>query len=195
MIETVDAAGNPFRASRVLAFRYRFLESGWDALLMRLEAQSMRGAIVGPEGSGKTTLLEDLGERLRRSGRRVVFGGVEPGAVALLDGADELPAREWRRSLRRTREAAGLVVTAHRAGLLPTLLETRTTPEILDAAVLAASGRDCEGFGVSAEALWARHRGNVRTALRELYDLCAGRKTRGSGLEFSVFGQIRKIQT
>jgi hypothetical protein len=175
MTAAVGAAANPFRASRVLAFRYRFLESDWDGLLARLEAMGMRGAIVGPEGSGKTTLLEDLGERLRASGRRVVFGRVEPGAVTFLDGICELAPRERRRLLRLAREADGCVVTAHREGRLPTLLRTRTTPEILDAAVLSASGRSCESFGVWPEELWARHGGNVRTALRELYDVCAGR--------------------
>ena len=158
------AAANPFRASRILEFRYRFLESGWEELLRRLEAQGMRGAIVGPEGSGKTTLLEDLDERLRRSGRRVL----------LVDGADELSRREWREFLRRADEAGGCVVTAHREGFLPTLIRTRTTPAILEDAVRAASGRSCGSFGVSADELWARHAGNVRTALRELYDVCAG---------------------
>ena len=171
----VDAAANPFRASRILEFRYRFVDSGWDPLLSKLEALGMRGTIVGPEGSGKTTLLEDLGERLRRSSRRVIFGGVEAGAVTLLDGAERLTRRQWRRFLREAREAAGLVVTAHRPGYLPTLIETRTTPGILDAAVLAASGRRCEGFAVTPEELWTRHGGNIRTALRELYDICAGR--------------------
>ena len=164
MTPFVDAAANPFRASRVLAFRYRFLDSDWDELLARLSGMGLRGAIVGPEGSGKTTLLEDLGERLERSGRPLL----------LLDGADELSRREWRHFLRRAREAEGCVVAAHREGFLPTLHLTRTTPEILDAAVLAAAGRSCESFGVSAEELWTRHGGNVRTALRELYDVCAG---------------------
>ena len=173
----VDAAANPFRASRILEFRYRFVDSGWDPLLSKLETLGMRGAIVGPEGSGKTTLLEDLGERLRRNGRRVIFGGVEAGAVTLLDGAERLTGREWRRFLREARDAAGFVVTAHRPGYLPTLIETRTTPGILDAAVRAASGRSCEDFGVTAEELWTRHGGNVRTALRELYDMCASRAT------------------
>jgi type IV secretory pathway ATPase VirB11/archaellum biosynthesis ATPase len=161
-----DAGTNPFRASRVLEFRYRFVDSNWDGLLARLSALGMRGAIVGPEGSGKTTLLEDLGERLRAAGRRVV----------LLDGAERMSRREWREFLRSTRDAEGLVVTAHREGLLPTLLRTRTTPEILEAAVLAASGRSCDSFGISPEELWTRHGGNVRTALRELYDVCAGRR-------------------
>ena len=95
----------------------------------------------------------------------------------MLDGAERLTGREWRCFLREAREATGCVVTAHRSGLLPTLLETRTTPGILEAAVFAASGRRCEDFGVKAEELWKRHGGNVRTALRELYDLCAGRAT------------------
>jgi hypothetical protein len=166
------AAANPFRASRILEFRYCFREgaSGWDELLRRLEAQGMRGAIVGPEGSGKTTLLEDLDERLRRSGRRVL----------ILDGADELARRGWREFLRRASEAEGCVVTAHREGFLPTLIRTRTTPAILEQAVMAASGRSCESFGMSADELWMRHNGNVRTALRELYDVCAGRLTSSS---------------
>jgi hypothetical protein len=166
MTTVVDASANPFRSSRILAFRYRFLESDWDGLLAQLEAMGMRGAIVGPEGTGKTTLLEDLGERLQRSGRRIL----------LLDGADPLSRREWRDVLRRASGEGGLVVTAHREGFLPTLLRTRTTPEILDAAVVSASGRGCASFGVSPEELWTRHGGNVRTAIRELYDICAGRQ-------------------
>ena len=165
MSEWMDAAANPFRSSRILEFRYRFLDLDWNELLRRLEMSGMRGAIVGPEGSGKTTLLEDLGERLRAAGRR----------VRLLDGAERLSWRQWRQFLRDAREDEGLIVTAHREGLLPTLLRTRTTPEILDAAVLAASGRSCAELGVSPRELWTRHGGNVRMALRELYDLFAGR--------------------
>jgi hypothetical protein len=158
----VNAAANPFRASRIEAFRYQFLESDWDGLLARLAANDMRGAIVGPEGSGKTTLLEELGQRLG-------------GDVVLLDGVDLLTAREWRRVLRDSARAAGLVVTAHREGFLPTILRTRTTPEILEAAVRAASGEGCASFGASSAELWERHGGNVRDALRELYDVCARR--------------------
>ncbi len=178
----MNAAANPFRASRIEAFRYRFLESDWDGLLARLTAAGMRGAIVGPEGSGKTTLLEELGQRLGPD-------------VMLFDGADLLTAREWRRVVRDSARAGGLVVTAHREGLLPTVLRTRTTPEILETAVVAASGEGCAHFGVSASELWTRHSGNIRDALRELYDVCANRKPEGVRSRFFGSSANRNFQT
>ena len=70
----------------------------------------------------------------------------------------------------RTRRAGGLVITSHRPGLLPTLFECETSPELLAGIVGELAGSEVE-----AGELWARHRGNVRDALRELYDQWAGR--------------------
>jgi hypothetical protein len=70
----------------------------------------------------------------------------------------------------RTRRAGGLVITSHRPGLLATLFECETTPELLAGIV-----RELAGDGVDAGELHARHAGNVRNALRELYDRWAGR--------------------
>jgi hypothetical protein len=70
----------------------------------------------------------------------------------------------------RTRRAGGLVITSHRPGLLPTLFECTTSPELLAEIVGELSGADLE-----AGELYERHRGNVRDALRELYDRWAGR--------------------
>jgi hypothetical protein len=174
------ASDNPFAVHRVLRERYRLDESGWGALLARLEAQGHRGAIVGSHGSGKTTLLEDLASRLDRAGRTVTLlrfdsterslgSGSRYGAddFVLVDGAEQLGWWDWQQLRRRARRAGGFVVTSHRDGLLPLLHRCETSPELLGALA------DSLGEPLPAEdamALYRRHLGNVREALRELYD-------------------------
>ena len=178
----VLARENPFRVERVLAVRYRFPEGdpGWDGLFLRLEALRGRGAIVGPEGHGKTTLLEDLAVQLEARGYRVILERVTRDRprvslprisstdFVLIDGADLLPRGRWLRALWNTRGTAGLVVTAHRAGLLPTLHLAQTSPGLFSGIVATL-----DGSAGPAEDLFRRHGGNVRTALRELYDFAA----------------------
>ncbi len=62
----MNAAENPFRASRIEALRYR--GPSHDELLRRLQQLNGRGALVGPKGAGKTTLMLELSARLRREG-------------------------------------------------------------------------------------------------------------------------------
>jgi hypothetical protein len=193
----LKARENPFSVSRVLAVRYRFLEGGWEDLFARLHALEGRGAIVGPEGSGKTTLLEDLSQQIERQGWRVHFVTLSAGEVSLsppqqraaleaarsggfllVDGADALAPRAWRALLRRGRLAGGFVVTAHAEELLPTLWRTRTSPDLLAETVRALTGLGPEGFGRPAEDLFRSHAGNLREALRELYDVCAENSSR-----------------
>jgi hypothetical protein len=92
----------------------------------------------------------------------------------VVDGAQELSRPAWAWLRRRSRAAAGLVVTSHRPGLLPTLVECTTDPVLLGELIrqLVAEGRPEDP---PPEALHRRHRGNLRLALRELYDLYAGR--------------------
>jgi hypothetical protein len=187
---SLRARDNPFVVQRVLEIRYR-LPAGltWESLLDRLAALRWRAAIVGPHGRGKTTLLEDLAPRLTAVGFRVRtitlkeshprltreertwLRGLGPGDVLLLDGAEQLGRLAWLFVKLRSRRAGGLVVTSHRPGLLPTLLECETTPELL-VEILSELG---EGEAPVVEELYARHHGNLRDALRELYDRWAGR--------------------
>ena len=173
------AADNPFAVHRVLRQRYRLTEGEWSALLQRLDSLRSRAAIVGPHGSGKTTLLEDLAERLRARGRRVralrcdatlrrleAIDDLHRDDLIFVDGAEQLSRVDWWRLLLLGR-SGGLVITSHREEMLPTLHRCATSPELL---------RDlCSGMGVTLSPgrcveLHERHRGNVRDALRQLYD-------------------------
>jgi ABC-type glutathione transport system ATPase component len=149
------ARDNPFASHCVLGERYRLDDAGWARLIERLEALHWRGAIVGPHGSGKTTLLEDLGARLTAMGRN---------DVVLVDEADRLSALQW---IRLRMRAPRLVVTTHREGRLPLLHRCETSAELLRE-LTESLGQPLE-IEESAR-LHAAHRGNVRDALRDLYD-------------------------
>ncbi|HKV12028.1 MAG TPA: hypothetical protein VJ725_28040 [Thermoanaerobaculia bacterium] len=184
------ARDNPFAVSRVLTIRSRLAGVTWNELLDRLAAFEFRAALVGPHGHGKTTLLEDLAPRLEDRGFRLraatlragdrrltaaqeetLFGDLTGRDLLLVDGAEQLGRLSWLSLRRKSRAAGGLVITSHRAGLLPTLHECRTTPELLEGIVRELLGSEAEGM----PELWQRHRGNVRDALRELYDVWADR--------------------
>lgn len=177
------ARDNPFAVHRVLRERYRFTEAEWDAIVASFASRGFRGSIVGPHGSGKTTLLEDLGDRLARRGYPIhlIRLGTEnrapeltsqctPGALVLCDGAEQLRLADRARLRWWARRARGLIVTCHDERWPPVLLRCSTTPILLRELVAA--------LGVSlthaeAEQLHRRHAGNVRDAMRELYDGCA----------------------
>ncbi len=185
---------NPFAVQRLLTVRYRLPDGlTWDALMGRLEALHWRGAIVGPHGHGKSTLLGDLGRRLEMQGfqplrlslreahprlsleERRRLRDLGPTDVLLLDGAERLGWFAWRLVRFRSRRAAGLIVTTHEPGLLPTLVECRTTPELLGGIVGELLDGSDGGDVPDAAELHARHGGDVREALFELYDRWAGR--------------------
>jgi hypothetical protein len=94
--------------------------------------------------------------------------------IVLLDGADLIRRSDWSLLKRHTiTHAYGLIVTSHKRGLLPTLIECSTTPALLKDIV---SGLLPQGRTIPAEfldRLYTCHQGNLRTCLRELYDLYA----------------------
>ena len=175
------ARDNPFSSDRVERLRYR-LPAGmtWEELLERLASLRYRAALVGPHGRGKTTLLEELARRLAARGfrartvtlrhdeRRIDWSrlrGLGAQDVLLLDGAELLGRLAWLRVRLSCGRAGGLIVTSHHAGLLPTLLQCDTTPELL-----AELARELTGEELEVGELFARHGGNVRMAFWEMYD-------------------------
>jgi len=187
------ARDNPFAVERIQAIRYRPLNTTLDRILARLHELNYRAAIIGPEGSGKTTLLEDLQEMLRQKGLRAnltfvndtsrfdspacrrLLSELTRDAILLLDGADLIRRSDWSLLKRHTiTHAYGLVITAHRRGLLPTLIECFTTPALLKNIVADLLPQSRTVPAEFLDRLYQRHQGNLRACLRELYDLYAG---------------------
>ncbi|RYD69135.1 MAG: hypothetical protein EOP84_29045 [Verrucomicrobiaceae bacterium] len=194
MVSEVKARENPFATNRIEKLEFRFPEGmTMESMLARLEANQYCGAIVGPHGSGKTTLLEQLVPHLEERGFRPeiirlasetsmrdkerlperIRQITKPGFV-LLDGAEQLSTRHWLPVRSAATQAAGFIVTVHRVSRLPVLIECATSPVLLDELVEDLTG----GRLPPSEApnLFARHRGNLRDAFRELYDRWAGQE-------------------
>jgi hypothetical protein len=178
------ARQNPFRADRIQAVPYRFQNgTGWPDLIARLEALQFRAAIVGPEGSGKTTLLEELSRKLGEIGFKVILRSAKAGDSAevvprrlesselvLIDSAECFGAWHWLRLKWASRAGAGMIVTAHRPCLLPTLIQCRTTPELFRQIVGDLLGDQVQLPSGMVDAIHRKHNGNVRNAFRQLYD-------------------------
>jgi hypothetical protein len=156
----------------------RLRERGFTPHLVGLEPVEGRGrrppvweGPSGPDGTVRAGRGRKPAPTLEPSR---VFG---PHDVLLVDGADALRWLDWLRFKRLTRHAGGLVITTHRPARLPTLVECATSPALLAEIVEALLGpAEAEAWRGRAEALFARHRGNVREALRELYDLYGDRR-------------------
>ncbi|HJQ69277.1 MAG TPA: hypothetical protein VKA70_09905 [Blastocatellia bacterium] len=188
------ARDNPFNTDSVLGVRYRLRGPTWEELLARMEEMGYRAAIVGPHGSGKTTLLEDLEPRLAALGFSIIrlrldaetrsfdrkflkslFRTLSERDVLLFDGAEQMSRLAWLIFKRRTKRAAGLIVTSHDRRRLPTLIECRTSPELLHEIIVELTGDEAGARSAVAATLHAKHRGNLRDALREMYDVYSER--------------------
>jgi len=177
------ARDNPFSSERIESVPYILQDTTWPQLLARLGDMNYRAAIVGPKGHGKTTLLESLGRQLESQGiptRMVGLTGKHhrvpwklsfpSNHIVLVDGAEQLSRLAWLRVRLAARRCKGLIVTSHRAGMLPTLMECRTSRQLLADVVGQLFSGQC---AIEMEDLFARHAGNCREALRELYDRAA----------------------
>jgi len=206
------ARDNPFATGRVERVPFRLPGLTWDELIERLARLNHRAALVGPKGSGKTTLLEQLEPRLRERG----FGTIRlrlteekrcftreewndfaarltSSHLVLLDGSEQMNGWRWFKFQRLVRRAAGLLITSHRPARLPTLLECRTTPALLAEIVdeLLAS-EPCLTSGPVGD-LFLHHSGNLREALRELYDDWAERELAGGADQNSHLGSTAPV--
>jgi len=178
---------NPFRSDLTDALPYRPQGTSWEAILARLEALDYRAAIAGPHGSGKTTLLEELGRRLECRGMPTLYLRVDDrcprsvvadlkavdGQVVLLDGADLLGGLAWALVRMRARRARGLVITTHRPGRLPTLVECSTSPGLLCELLRQLVPDLAARLAPLAESLFEASGGNLRSVFHTLYHMCA----------------------
>ncbi|GIW97161.1 MAG: hypothetical protein KatS3mg111_0494 [Pirellulaceae bacterium] len=186
----IPARLNPFAVDRVTALPFRLTAGDWPALMTRLQELNYRGAIVGPQGSGKTTVLEQLEREIpthlghpawyvrmphQPSQRAAVVDAVLARAgrtIVLLDSAEKTPWRGWVKIVQKTRPG-GLLVAVHRRCGLPVWLRTTTTPELLASLVRELGYTSNELPQDAIEAIFRQHRGNLRDALRFLYDQVA----------------------
>ena len=175
---------NPFRADVVTALPFVFAGRDFESLWRKLHNQNGRGAIVGPCGSGKTTFLDAFERELERrefavlrlefrsESRRLPrdwnrrFCAPKPAAL-LVDGYEQLGAFDAWKLCRAARSFSVFVATSHRNLPLPLWFETTTSPQLLEQ---LCHDLGAPILGAQAEALWHKHGGNVRLALRELYD-------------------------
>jgi hypothetical protein len=180
-------ADNPFAGNRIESLAFRSPGFLWRQLEDRLDSLDRRCAIVGPKGSGKTTLLEAIDSRLDPPSSVIRIPGscghpwrtvrdqlprpVTGTHAILVDGCEQLGAIGWRRLLHATRQAGALIVTLHNPGRLPTLVECRTDPHLLQNLVEDLA----PDLDTDLDGLFLRHKGNMRLCFRELYDVYAGR--------------------
>lgn len=190
----VPAHLNPFASARIDALSYQFVDQqqNWDTFFDHWQRLGFRGAIVGPCGHGKTTLLDAFSgvlqqrgfavtrvslfhgdRRFSRAQQTVIASAIRNEHVLLMDGMEQLRRVCW---LVQTRflwpRSLKMLITSHVTGLLPTLYEARTSPELLKILVsqlVPAHGLTSEQF----EQLFLKHHGNLRMALLDLYDRVA----------------------
>jgi hypothetical protein len=143
--------------------------------------------LEGPHGSGKSTLLIAIVSQAAMRGRPTALlratspgdawrvatslAAIPRGALVGLDGGERLPTGAFVviRALARIR---GLVVVAtiHRLLWLPVLARCRTTPALLSAIVDRLPSHDGRIGRADVDDALARHSGDVREALFDLYD-------------------------
>ena len=183
----MKAKDNPFRVEQLHQLRFRFQSDNWESLLSHLKQSKFRGAIVGPHGSGKTTLLLELVEQLNelrlsthslrlnqetnKNSSFHVTNWLKTASfdqILILDGAEQLGWIAWRSLKRQSQQFAGLIITTHREGRLPTLLKTSTNPSLLQN-IIEELVPDAEISFEEIKQLFSTHKGNLRDCLLSLY--------------------------
>ena len=183
----LPARDNPLAMSLTTNVAFRFASHDWEFHFQRLSELGFRASIVGRRGSGKSTLLAELHHELERRGvdshfvflpqdrglhaamLNAAFERSRAGAVLLVDGIERLGLFQRRKLLNRARKSAGLVITKHHRCKLPTWIQTQTSPELMTD-VLVDLNLDHPQVILAGQVAFEKHDGNIRNALRELYD-------------------------
>lgn len=157
-----------------------------DVVLVALE-RHRRVAIVGPHGTGKSTLLAALASRLaadRQPAEVVRLRRLQDAPLVLrllarqavestllVDGWERLggPLALLIAAIARLR-GLRMVVTSHRANGMPVAVRTAGTLPLLTAIVARLPDHGALITGDDLSDAFARHGGNLRDALGDLYD-------------------------
>jgi hypothetical protein len=192
-VDSPTGRENPFSTRHVRpgALPFLFPEGeNADGLVERLRQAGWQGEIVGGHGSGKSALLVTLMPALERAGRHPLLVELHDGqrrlpidlhhdkrlqsnSVLIVDGYEQLNLwNRWRLKRRSRRQGWGLVITAHSTMGFPTLYRTAATLDLtkrIVAELMAGRQPPCSDDAL-ADCL-ARHQGDMRETLFELYDL------------------------
>jgi hypothetical protein len=189
---------NPFCSRRVRpgGIPYQF-PSGQSAahLVDLLRRNVWWGQIVGPHGSGKSALLATLMPDIERAGRRPLLvelhdgqrrlpldlkrtPGLDRSTLLIVDGYEQLGF--WQRLRLKgfcRRRGLGLLLVCHAPVGLPDLCHTSPNPELAQQ-IVGQLQRDYPAHVTAGDVAerFARHGGNMRELLFELYDLYEGRR-------------------
>lgn len=190
----LPARQNPLSIENVTRMEFRFAKSDWDFEIAKLESLRFRAAVVGHQGSGKSTLLRGLNTRLQNMGlatHYLFIPSVETwqsesarfcvktaihdaiaasvnGKKVLLDGFERIGFRLRLSLLRKTRRSS-LVITTHTPCKLPTWIQCRTDQQLMKD-LLIELGFEQKEILLAGKHAFEEHGGNVRMALRDLYD-------------------------
>jgi len=200
-MDALSVSENPFCTRRISpgAIPYIF-PSGESAesLADRLRQAGWWGQITGPHGSGKSTLLAALTPAIQQAGQQTILMTLHdrerrlplrlqsdvrfrPPAVLMVDGYEQLS--HWSRlMLKRTcrRQGVGLLVTTHTSVGLPDIFRTVVTSDLAGQIVhLLLGDREPPFTPEEVSRCLSRHRGDLREALFELYDLFEKRRPLG----------------
>jgi predicted ATP-binding protein involved in virulence len=192
----MNSRNNPFASRQVESLAFQCPGLSFEDIMIRLKRLNCRAAIIGPEGSGKTTLLEAIGDRLQEDGYKTVYirfnqenrrlkralfihcaKNRSPDHALLVDGVEQISWLDWKLFCLYTKNAGAMIITSHVKSqgmrMMPTLLNTTTSPELLYDLVLKLVGKDEMVSRQKITRLFETHHGNIRMALRELYDIWA----------------------
>ena len=183
----VTPATNPFRMSKIESIPFQFYGESEDLLWRKLEQNDWRGAIIGPHGSGKTTLLEHVQRVFESRGKCCeiwTFHRVsrrwhdrvtckiqrsncsKTQTILLVDGVDIMPWIKKAYLKAMMSRYGGVIVTAHKACILPTVKICKVDSVLADALIAQLSLQvDCD-----SQQLLEHCGGNMRQVFRELYD-------------------------